>query len=52
MPKRVYGWINKWDRVLKRFSDYYELHGIYEYDKKIKKLVYISPKVWYNRYIN
>lgn len=51
MPRRVYGWINKWDRELKKFSDYYELHGIYEYDKNLKKMVYISPEVWYNNNI-
>jgi len=51
MPRRVYGWINKWDRELKRFSDYYELHGIYLYDKNLKKMVYISPEVWYNNNI-
>lgn len=48
MPHRIYAWINKWDRNIRGFSDYYELHGVYEYNKIMKKLVYISPKVWYN----
>lgn len=42
MAHRVYGWINQFG------SDEYHLHGIWEFDKKTKKLVYNSPEVWYN----
>ena len=53
MPKRVYGWINPYDDYEARtYTNEYTLVGIWEFDKKLKKLVYISPKVWYNRYIN
>jgi len=49
MPKRVYGWINRYDDYHnKTYSNEYILHGIYEYDKKTKKMVYIDPQVWYN----
>lgn len=55
MPKRVYGWINPYDNFDqsfgKTYTNEYTLVGIWEFDKKMKKLVYISPKVWYNRYI-
>jgi hypothetical protein len=52
MAKRVYGWINPYDDYEARtYTNEYTLVGIWEFDKKLKKLVYISPKVWYNRYI-
>lgn len=52
MPKRVYGWINPYDDYdAKTYTNEYTLIGIWEFDKKLKKLVYNSPKVWYNRYI-
>ena len=52
MAKRVYGWINPYDDYeAKTYTNEYTLVGIWEFDKKLKKLVYISPKVWYNRYI-
>lgn len=53
MPKRVYGWINPYkDYEAQTYTNEYTLVGIWEFDKKLEKLVYISPKVWYNRYIN
>lgn len=39
---RVYGWIGD------ALEGDYKLHGIYEYDKKMQKMVYITPELWYN----
>ena len=42
LDHRVYGWIGD------ALSGKHKLHGIYEYDEKMKKMVYIKPEVWYN----
>lgn len=58
MARRVYGWINmyrndeayqnRFKDPLSAFSSIYNFYGVWEWVEGDNKLLYMSPKMWYN----